>query len=255
MIIVGISGAIGSGKSTLAALLTQFDAAHSVHLETSTVIIELAKTFNAALTPQPDQIAATNTAITALLPQLSAIAGRRISLDQVVVRREDSLAAPLWYAKLFDYLQLVSREPALLRTPLASENKSDYRALLQWLGGYFLYKLDDPLLWYKELKRQIDAGGSDIAFVALTAPRQPAEAAYVQSIGGKVILIKRPKLNADRTDATERRVNDIVPDITVINDGSPDDLQACAAALRTDLERNRVRARYRASQFAPSGKP
>ena len=87
------------------------------------------------------------------------------------------------------------------------------------------------------------------SFVALTAPRQPAEADYVRSIGGKVILIERPDLHTDRTDVTERRVAEIVPDIRVLNDSSLAALTECAAALRQDLIHNRVQPSYRAADF------
>ena len=254
MIIVGISGAIKSGKTTLAQLLTAVDSAHSVHMETSTIIVELADDFNAALASRlellrSDKIEAINAVLETLAPALSLIAGSELRVADIAVHSEDAAAAPEWYNKLFEYCQQVTTDPSLVTQPITSLNKSTYRALLQWIGGYVLYRLKEPLLWYMELKRRIDDLAPDISLVALTAPRQPAEAEYVQSMGGKVILIERPELIADRTDVTERRVAEIVPDIRVINDSSLEALQVCAVRLRTDLFNNQPQAEYRARNY------
>ena len=254
MIILGISGAIQSGKTTLAQLLTDTDSAHSVHMETSTIIVELADDFNAALASRlellrTDKIGAINEILETLASALSHIANTELRVADIAVRSEDVAAAPEWYSKLFAYFQQVTTDPSVVTQPITSQNKSIYRSLLQWIGGYVLYRLEEPLLWYKELKRRIDDLPPDVSLVALTAPRQPAEAEYVQSIGGRVVLIERPELVADRTDVTERRVAEIIPDIRVINDSSLKALQACAVRLRSDLFNNRPQAEYRASSY------
>lgn len=251
MIIVGICGAIGSGKSTLAELLTGLEPDHSVHLETSTVVRELANLFNEALrqtSTTDDDIVLVNQLIPALLPTISTFAGREVELGEVTVTVEAAAADPVWYDKLWLYFEQVRQNPDLLQQEITIDNKSNYRAILQWIGGYFLYKID-PLLWHKELSRRIKRSGKNFKLVALTALRQPDEANYVKSIGGQVIMIERPELVSDTTDATERRVREIIPDISVTNDGSIQQLRELAVKLLEDLRRHNQQPIYTASTF------
>ena len=255
MIIVGISGAISSGKSTLAETLTSFDPKHSLHLETSTIIVELADSFNRAILAQHaniqnDAIGTTNNILQLLLAELSLVAGQELLLTDITIQPADVSAHPEWYEKLFDYYKSLALHPELAKQSIIKENKSAYRALLQWIGGYFLYRLDDQLMWYKELRRRIASSPQDVQFAALTAPRQPAEAEYVRSIGGKVIVIERPELVSDRRDVTERRVLEIIPDIRVANDGTLEQLKACAQVLHADLLKHKLQPAYRASDYA-----
>lgn len=257
MKLVGICGAIGSGKSTFAELLTAVDPAHSLHMETSGLIIELANTFNATLDEHFEDLNHTdnliplcNTLIEALIPQLSAMAGQKLDIDQLGIDPEDALVHPEWYEKLFVYLSQAQQLPSMLREEVSAANKNNYRPLLQWIGGYFLYKLNNRLLWYEELLKRAHAAGSAIQLVIVTAPRQPSEAEFVQAEGGKVLKIVRKGLISDNTDVTERPVDDIEPDIIVNNDGSLEDLQKTAEKLHYDLLDDGVKPKYSAKQVA-----
>ncbi|MDB5181788.1 MAG: hypothetical protein JWP13_551 [Candidatus Saccharibacteria bacterium] len=253
MVIVGICGAIGSGKSTFAELLTAIAPSQSIHLETSTLVIELANTFNstlwsrkAALQGSNDPISLANKCIRALIPQLNAMSGDEVSVNQVLIDEDDVAARPEWYEKLFTYLVQAQQMPTTAGQKITAENKTHYRPLLQWIGGYFLYKLGNKLLWYEELLRRVQAAGPDIILAVLTAPRQPSEAEFVKAAGGKVIKIVRPGLISDTTDVTERQVANIIPDTIITNNGSVTDLRDTAKKVQAALLQDTLRASYSA---------
>lgn len=252
--IIGIAGPINSGKTTLAALLTGIDPLHSVHLETSTVVVELADLFNSSLAgiygPEKDRIEMANLAVQSLLPSLSTMINRSVTLEDVIVTPESSQQEPQWYEKLFRYFDDLAVQPALLNRPITALNKDEYRSLLQWIGGYFLFRLEQPLLWYNDLFRQIESLPAEIDVVAVTAPRQPAEADFIQQHGGQVIMLNRPGIAIDPQEVTERRVLEITPNATVANDASLIELRHCAATVRSDILEGKLAASYRASSFS-----
>ena len=251
MIIVGISGEIGSGKSTLADLFCQVDPRRTAHFETSTVVVDLANKFNALIVSDEVfdfSLDATNTLLSKYIVHLSAIADKPILLEDIALDIDDVTNQPQWYEKLFAYYKLLRKEPALAATQITSKNKSNYRDLLQWIGGYFLYRID-ATMWYQELYRRINDLPSTVDFIALTAVRQPAEAEYVHSIGGQLVSIERPNNNADTTDVTERRVKEINFDITIHNDGNLHQLADLASTLRADLVAKTAAKSYRASDY------
>jgi hypothetical protein len=253
MKLVGICGAISSGKSTFAEMLTNVDPEHSLHLETSGLVVELANNFNTALFEHRselvysgDMVELANKLVAALLPQLSVMAAEEISLEKVVINPDDMAAHPDWYEKLFVYLSQAQQMPSIVDEQITADNKSNYRPLLQWIGGYFLYKLDNRLLWYEELLRRVANADESIKLIALTAPRQPAEAEFVQQNGGKVIKIERPGLESDTTDVTERMVASIIPDCVITNNGSLKDLHKAARKVHDDLLQDELKSEYTA---------
>lgn len=256
MVLVSISGTIGSGKSTLAELLTSIDSEHSLHIETSTIIVELGNSFNAALRARgsfnvkDSELA--NSLVQTLLPQLATMAGKSLSLEDVQIDEADLRAHPEWYEKLFIYVRQVKASPDLLDETITPANKNNYRALLQWIGGYFLYRLNNPLLWYEEVIRRAEKSGPNIELIAVTAPRQPLEAEFVKQKGGIVIKIVRPGLLADTTDVTERQVAAIVADTVVTNDADLEALQLTTQKIHQDLLAGGLRNTYITSRFAAS---
>jgi hypothetical protein len=240
MHIVGISGPIESGKTTFAELLVAADPEHSAHLESSTIVMELCNEFNAALAAFPmlaDPVITTNRSLGLLLPTLSRYNGKPLQLAQIAIHQDDIKQNPIWYEKLYQYFDLASNNPDLITRTITPANKLLYRTLMQWIGGYFLYRLDDSVMWYRELGDRISKLSRSVNFVALTAPRQPAEADYVHAkFDGLVIMMKRPHVDTDTHETTERRVNQINPDITIINNGKLADLQIIANMVAEDIK-------------------
>lgn len=254
MRIVGICGPISSGKSTFAEFLTSVDPQHSLHLETSSIVVELANTLNAALAEHSHELATEsdligffNGLLPVVLPQLRQMTGKELTEDAIAIDPNDVLQNPDWYEKLLLYLRQAQQMPSIVSQEITQHNKSNYRPLLQWIGGYFLYRLDRNLLWYEELLKRAALAPAGTELVALTAPRQPREAAFVKENGGTVVKIVRPGLISDTEDVTERLVAEIEPDSTVINDSDLDKLRLAAKKLHADLMAGTVKATYKAS--------
>jgi hypothetical protein len=251
MIIVGISGPIGSGKTSFAELLVVADPAISTHLETSTIVMELCNQFNKALAAQPfplDAIRSTNQLLPTLLPTLSTYSGKQLTLQDVLIHQHDISVHAVWYNKLFEYYDTVYAHPELPHHTILPANKTDYRAIMQWVGGYFLYRLNDPVMWYRVLQNTLRQLPSAISFAALTAPRQPAEADFIRKeLAGLIIMMQRPTVELDSNEGTEQAVSSIKPDITVINNGNLSDLRILANSLRADIIRGNYQSVYSAS--------
>jgi hypothetical protein len=69
---------------------------------------------------------------------------------------------------------------------------------------------------------------SDLQKWAVTDVRFPNEADHIRAAGGKVIKVVRPALEGKQGDthASETSIDEIEPDILLINDGTRDDLLA-----------------------------
>lgn len=252
MLILGISGPIGSGKTTVAEMLASAQPQTSLHLETSTVVIELANAFNAAYLADSgatDPLQRSNNAVAELLTMLGLMAGHAVYMQDVQLTSTEAAQHPEFYEKLLEYLRLVSDTPSLMQNTVTQANKTDYRTLLQWIGGYFLFKIDSKL-WYEELYRRVQATVPQPELVVLTAPRQPDEADYVRSLGGRVILIDRPSEVYDRTDVTERQISDITPDCVIVNDGDLTALQTVVTRVLADALASQLQNRYIANRQA-----
>jgi hypothetical protein len=184
-----------------------------------------------------------------LLPQLSVYAGRTLVMHDINLKADDARENPDFYSKLFEYLEQVKGRPDLLNKVITIENKEEYRTLLQWVGGYFLYRLNTPTLWYQALQQYfIQIPG--LSLVAITSPRQPAEADFVRQLGGSVIMVERPGISGgDRNDVTERRVEEIQPDCAVVNSADIVALEACSQQIYQDLLNGNLQTGYDTSNF------
>lgn len=247
--VLSITGAIGSGKTTFANFLA-LEEPNSVHFETRDIIIEIGIKFNELLAkeviaePEFDKIALANRVLTRLSGSLATITGHRISRDKILVVPNDTIQSPELYLKLFVYLDEVIYRPEILAQKITADNKRLYRALLQWLGGYLVAKID-PLIWQKEVLHRIDTHSSNAELVITTALRYPAEAEFMKKHGAKIVAIERPGEEIDNQDVTERERSKIVPDVRIINDGSLKTLRTLADRLVLDLQSNNVQAIYK----------
>lgn len=67
---------------------------------------------------------------------------------------------------------------------------------------------------------------TDLEKWAITDVRFPNEASHIRAAGGKIIKVVRPALEGKQGDthASETSIDEIEPDILIINDGTRDDL-------------------------------
>lgn len=253
MIILGITGGIGHGKTTLADALAQA-ALRSIHLESSQVIAEAVVAWHARSTyiPNPHDLAAVNNWLQLLPEVLSNVVHQYVDGTKLTFTMEDISAQPELYDKLFTHLQTLQQNPSLLNSPITTENKAQYRAILQWLGGYLVYKVD-PGIWYKEImQRASEAELQGLELCTIGGLRYPHDAEIVRSGGGIIVLIRRPLVTEqDISDPTERERAKIQPDTVVINNAGLTELVLCARHMLTDIKLGKLQAHYVASELQP----
>jgi deoxyadenosine/deoxycytidine kinase len=249
--LLGMVGAIGSGKTTLAELLGDTVQNHA-HYEASDLIIEVANRFNQLLEAELNFETATDD--TELINQVLIWVPDVISehlhhetiWNHIAITAKDTHAHPESYKKLFAYLSRVHTNPHIVEQTIASENKNDYRDLLQWLGGYLVAKIS-PTIWYDELFRRIELHEGHTALVTIGSVRYASDAQIVRDRGGRVIKVERPGLADDTSDVTEAERHSITPDITVINNGTFEQLKTLAATLWDDIAAGKPRTIYEAT--------
>nr|AIA17373.1 hypothetical protein [uncultured bacterium] len=249
--LLGITGAIGSGKTTLAELLSDTVQNHA-HYETSGPIIEIANRFNQLLEAELNFETATDDTelINQVLIWMPDVIAEHVHHDttwnHLAITPKDAHAHPELYEKLFAYLTRVHANLQLVEQTITSENKTDYRDLLQWLGGYLLAKIS-PTIWYDELFRRIELREAYTALVTVSGVRYASDAQMIRNHGGRIIKIERPNLTNTATDVAEVERSNIEPDITIINDGSLEQLTALVADLWNDIAAGKPKSIYHAT--------
>ena len=249
--LIGITGAIGSGKSTFAACLATTNPSHA-HYETWYVIAEIADAFNKALKAElayettGDHIELANQVLIWLPDAISESLHHDVVWNQLAITKHDTLTRPELYEKLLAYMAIVQVKRRLLDTPLTDETKEQFRTLLQWLGGYLVAKLSKTI-WYDEIMRRIALRDGTTSLVTIGGLRYPSDAATVRAHGGKIIAVERPDAKLRGHDVTEAERSLITPDITVINNGTLEQLQVVAEAIMNDLQAGKPKQRYNAA--------
>lgn len=249
MTIIGITGAIGHGKSALAEAFLTVEP-RSQHLESfyliAEVVNELIKYLNKV--PSATDLASINDWLSRLPDILQTITHLDQKPEPIILNAHTIAANQIEYQKLFAQLDIFRSQTGLLKQKLTEANKSTYRPLLQWIGGYVTTRID-ARAWYRELvRRAVRAGEKGTALAVIGGLRFPNDAAVIHEAGGKVVEIQRPVApQADLQDPTERERAAIQTDCTVINDGSQMQLQSVAGAILADLLTNQLKPQYRAS--------
>jgi hypothetical protein len=249
MILVGITGTIDSGKTTLADYLSQC-VDKSAHYESWELIAEVATVLRLASAkhPAPSNRDAINEWLQPLPALIENITHKHTTFADIELTKERVLEHPENYNKLFEYLELMNAQPELQQSVIDEASKETFRSLLQWLGGY-LARVVGGDIWYAELIRRIKQRG-DLDLVTIGGVRFPADANCIRDQGGAIISIQRPDLaRRDQFDLTEREQSLITPDCGIINNGSLEQLQVCAAKVITDMQAGSLELTYAAASF------
>lgn len=246
MNLIGLTGAIGHGKTSLANAFSIADAS-TVHLETSSVIIELANAWHATLeTPfDPYDINALNDWLRKLPSIIETMLDVECPPEVVALNPSQVEKHPDEYQKLILHAENLRRDFTLAHNQITPENKEVYRPLLQWLGGYLVAHLNVGI-WFNELIRRAQKASTEgAALVVIGGLRFPADATIVRAAGGTIIKIVRPgHLQNDILDPTEREREKIQVDAVVMNTGDISDLNALAPIILGDIKANTLRQTY-----------
>jgi hypothetical protein len=247
MILLGITGPIGHGKTTLADMLAELEPS-TVQTETSVVICEVVNELNkywAADKPAPDNLESVNQWLSHLPAILEKVVHKHFRIEHFHIGPEFRQAEPEVYAKLWEYLTDCQQNEDLVNSPITAETKPHYRAILQWLGGYGVTKLD-PGIWYDELLRRSKAAEDNgCRLFIIGGVRFLSDARSVRRAGGKIVeIIRQNTLQIDTDDPTEQERSRLNPDVRIDNNGTLADLRQKASRLLEDLKAQRLQSNY-----------
>lgn len=140
--------------------------------------------------------------------------------------RTDAFGAPLKLccSIIFGirYIEMVDRD--LKESKLDRYPHQSPREVMQ-LFGTDAVRAIWPSAWVEAFLRRTNAGDK----VVVTDCRFENEAEAIRSLGGKILRIERPGVGCD-DHASETEMAAIVPDVTVINDGTAESLRECVLA-------------------------
>jgi hypothetical protein len=246
MMIIGMTGPIGHGKSTFANALMNLEPT-AQHFESSLIVAEVVNALHASTSKIPgrDNLDKINEWLRPLPSILLSTVHVKCNLEQVALTAEEVNLHPVEYEKLFLHIQNLTSNPDLLKHEITKENKEKYRPILQWLGGYLVKKID-PGIWYKEIIRRVYAVNSTGAKLCIIGGlRYPTDAQLVKQAGGVIIKVYRPgHLEYDKLDPTERERENIIPDATIVSNGTIEDVANCAKRVVNDIKENRLQKIY-----------
>jgi energy-coupling factor transporter ATP-binding protein EcfA2 len=248
--LIGITGAIGSGKSTVAEFLGQLVQNHA-HYEMSGPIVEVANRFNQLLEAELNfettdtDIELVNQVLIWIPDVISEHLHRDVTWTQLAINPKDMRIHPELYEKLLIYIARVRENPAVAEKTITTENKNDYRDLLQWIGGYFMTKIS-PIVWTEEVFRRIDIHEQFRELILFSGIRSLSNAESVRQHKGRILRVTRPDEQKVVNDITEAERDQIMPDITVVNNGSLAQLQLVLENVWNDIAAGKPKKEYKA---------
>lgn len=244
MIIIGIAGPIGHGKTSLAQYFAGCDP-QSFQGEPSAVICEIASKLNNLATtekPRREDINTVNHWLGYLPDILFESLELMVSNEATVLHRKHVESNPEEYQKLWEYLELIQKDPTLTQQTITGDNKATFRPLLQWIGSYLVEHLDRAI-WINDLLRRAEKAQANL--VAISGVRYQSDADILREKGAIIVkIIRRGVAETDTTDATERERSEIIPDTTLHNNGTLADLKRCAENIYKDIRTEKLESSY-----------
>ena len=236
MILIGITGSIGHGKTSLAEAFLKIEPS-AIHDESSKLISEFANEAKVTL-PDVFDVQQINNWLSDLRPAISDVLHVDINSNLPLIP-ESTNPKDSEFIKLSEYISSLNLNKSLREEKVTEETKPNHRALLQWIGGYFVNHISRTI-WYDELiRRSKTAEQNGCKLYIIGGLRFPEDAEVTKKAAGKVIEVVRPNApQPDVNDPTERERANITCDIRVINDGSLDGLATVAAKIYNDINHN-----------------
>ncbi len=244
--LLGMTGPIGHGKTTFADALAELEPT-TVHLETSSVVIEVANALQSTLvTPlDPYDVEALNNWLKALPAILLDILGIRCTFEQIKLEPDRIEKHPIEYQKLILHVETLRRNFTLAHKQIDTENKETYRPLLQWLGGYLVDRVDAGIWWNEIVRRAKKNEEKGCKLCICGAIRYPTDANIARKAGAVIVKVYRPgHLQNDMLDPTERERENIPVDCTIMSNGTLQDVKKFAKLFLEDLKNNDLKHLY-----------
>ncbi len=252
MILLGMTGPIGHGKTTLATAIQEIEPT-TVHLESSTIVAELANAWQATLeTPlDPYDINALNDWLRKLPPLVENMLETPCDYAQLRLEPEGVDEHPIEYQKLILHVENLRRNFELAHQQITPNNKESYRPLLQWLGGYLVLHVDKGI-WYNEIVRRVKEHKEKGAKICVVGGlRFPNDAAILRQAGAIIVKVYRPgHLQNDMLDPTERERENIRVDTTIMSNGTIEDVHRFAASFLKDIKHDNLQVLYQTANYS-----
>ncbi len=246
MHIYGFTGDIEHGKSTAIRLGCELEPG-AFSIESGDIITEVLDKLNpyAPSYLDIDKRRSINEWLSKLPPILSEVVHVDVSEKDIEFKEVDMSSDPIATKKLSNYIQAITTRPKLTESKVAEGRKSDYRPMLQWLGGYLVKKVHGGI-WYNEVVDRLlkaEDAGTETAFVG--GVRYRADAIILKQVGATIVDIHRPGWpTTDATDPTERERKSIPVDIKLINGGSEEELRNVIKVMLDDGKNNTHKQLY-----------
>jgi hypothetical protein len=138
---------------------------------------------------------------------LDDVLGISVDSDLFKLNNPDSLRDSVEFKKLWEFIVWAQNNRNEIGEAISPTNKSDYRPLLQWIGGFCVENIS-PTIWNSELlKRARKAGETGRSLVIIGGIRFNEEAVNIQSNGGVIVEVVRPSIvTQDSEDPTETTI-------------------------------------------------
>jgi hypothetical protein len=240
--ILALTGDIGSGKSEFTRMVHEIEP-DSESYESREIITEAANKFNEFLRRYDTgtiNAETVNEALVKISQWMNDHFKTGIDPGNIVFTDEEAQTRPELFTRLHDYLDQIKADPAMLGKVINAENKPQFRAILQWLGGYFPYKYR-PGIWFEEIGRRIIQLDPQPKVISVNALRYPHDEITIRRFAAEhnydcsILEIVRPSIASNSGDVTERSRKQIESDTKIINNGSLEDLKDVAEELLKDL--------------------
>lgn len=243
-ITLALTGEKKSGKSALVNELLAIEP-DSVHLQSGLTVMGVANAWVpqfAAMdrlehAPDSELLEIANTWLRCLPPVASHITGKDVGYQALEISAQTQGSPAV--TRLFDYLKDLRFKPELNDSIINPQNKDQYRALLEFLGGY-LYERVDEGVWYDVLTDDAQTEKEKgKRLINIDGLRFSGDELRCRRVGAYIVRVVRSSVTSTGT-VTEQSKRNIKEDIRVHNEGTIAGLGQVAEALLDDVRHGMV---------------
>lgn len=246
MILLGINGGMRQGKSTVGAELRRLAGVDAkADLEFSYPIGQVADLWIKQWPPSViDSGLAMREIANKLIPlvvePVKTVTGYDVDVDKLLVQdNPESLEkANRLLGYLEKYIEAGNDRTDEFPVPITPDNKVLHRTLYQWIGARMIDEVDAGEghdVWTRVIEQRIATlKERGYKLITVGGTRYPHQQQMIRSLGGQIIDVERPGMVED-SDVTERAGDGTKPDISVVNNGTLDELNTIVGQLYNDL--------------------